>query len=255
MSAVLMGAARINLLQTAHKLQRYSLLAVDGEIGGVENLYFDDTTWAVRYLAVSVGGWPAGKHVLISPVAIGEVDEEQGTINIELTRNQIVNSPPISADRPITRQYEKGYYQYYDWTPYWKSGPFASRSTSEAPIASSLIPDAEDTHLNSTAEVNGYAIAALDGEIGRVDGIVIDAQYWVIRYLEIDTHRWWPGKHVLINPAWVKNVNWAERVVSVDLTCDAIRRAPGFNPSKVIGRDYEVQLFKYYGRNGYWAAR
>ncbi len=248
----------MNLLQMAHKLELYTLLAVDGAIGSVEDFYFDDTTWAVRFLVLNARGLFNSKRVLISPVAIGEIDEEQRTINIELTCDQIENSPAINVDSPVSRQYEKEYYQYYHWTPYWEFGPlggFPMSGTSMAapPIPGEIAtPDLQDTYLHSIAEVNGYAITALDGEIGHVEGFIIDTQYWMIRYLEIDTHNWWPGKHVLVNPDWIEEISWTERAISVGLTREAIKRAPGFDPSKVISRDYEIRLFKHYGRPGYW---
>ena len=261
MSAALLRVAHMNLLQKTHKMERYSLLAVDGVIGSVEELYFDEATWAVRYLVVNTGGWLKGRHVLISPVAVGEVDEEQGTINVELTRDQIENSPPVSANRPVSRQYEVEYYQYYDWTPYWVFGPLGgypmsgtSMATPPTPgeVETPGTPGKEDTHLHSTAEVNGYAIAAQDGDIGHVDDFIVDIQYWVIRYLEIDTRNWWPGKHVLVNPDWIEDISWTEHTVSLDLNREAIKGAPGFDHTKEINRDFETRLFRYYGRPGYW---
>lgn len=247
----------MNLLQKIRELDDYSLLAVDGEIGGIEEFYFDETTWAIRYLVVNTGGWLTGRRVLISPVAIGGIDEEKQTIYIELTRHQIENSPPISADRPVSRQYEVAYYQYYKWPPYWELGSLSGFPISEAPMAPPptpreiAMPKMEETYLRSTAEVNGYATAARDGEIGHVEDFIVDTQYWVIRYLEIDTRNWWPGKHVLVNPGWIEEISWTERAISVDLTREAIKGAPGFDPSKAIGRDYEIRLFKHYGRPVY----
>ena len=44
--------------------------AVDGEIGSVDDLYFDDQTWSVRYLIVDTGKWLSGRKVLVAPDAI-----------------------------------------------------------------------------------------------------------------------------------------------------------------------------------------
>jgi hypothetical protein len=49
-----------------------------------------------------------------------------------------------------------------------------------------------------------------------------------------------------------RQLGWAERTVNVDLQRDAIKSAPAFDPSGGIGRDYEAQLFRHYGRRGYW---
>ena len=44
--------------------------ASDGQLGVVDQFYFDDETWAIRYLTVETGGWLGGKPVLISPMSI-----------------------------------------------------------------------------------------------------------------------------------------------------------------------------------------
>jgi hypothetical protein len=235
--------AKMNLLQTVARLRRYRLVAVDGEIGRVEDYFFDDATWIVRYLVTNTGNWLGSNYVLISPIAIGEVDEEQGAIYIELTRQQLEQSPPVNLGKPLSRQYERRYFHYYNWIPYWESNSVPDFPGPGAPMIG---------NLRNISVVDGYSIGARDGTIGHVDGFVIDTLYWAVRYLEIDTRNWWPGKHVLINPAWIEHVNWKQRTVTVDLTREAIKSAPAFEPSKAISRDYETRLFKYYGRSAYW---
>lgn len=48
----------------------FSMEALDGEIGKVDELYFDDQTWTIRYLIVETGSWLSGRKVLISPTAL-----------------------------------------------------------------------------------------------------------------------------------------------------------------------------------------
>ncbi|MGA9575161.1 MAG: hypothetical protein WBS20_14580 [Lysobacterales bacterium] len=248
----------MNLLQTARELEGHSLLAVDDEIGSVEGFYLDDTTWAIRYLLVNPGR-QTGKRVLIVPAAIGEIDEKERSIYIELTRNQIENSPPVRTDGgPVSRQYEAEYYQYYDWTPYWEHGQLSGFPIQGSTMAPPPDPgefataEMEETHLRSTMEIIGYVIAAQDGEIGYVDDLIVDTQYWVIRYLEIDTRDSWSGKQVLVNPGWIEEISRTGHAVSLDLTREAIMHAPDVDPSKAISRDYERRLFRHYGRPFYW---
>lgn len=40
--------------------------AKDGEIGAVEDLYFDDQVWTIRYLIVATGAWLNRRKVLIA---------------------------------------------------------------------------------------------------------------------------------------------------------------------------------------------
>jgi hypothetical protein len=55
-----------------------------------------------------------------------------------------------------------------------------------------------DPHLRSGNEVRGYHIEAIDGRIGHLDELLIDAESWRISYVELDTRNYWPGRHVPI---------------------------------------------------------
>jgi hypothetical protein len=256
--AALKGMNTLSPLQPAGRLMRCLLHAVDGGIGTVEALYFDEASWVVRYLLVDTGTWLAGRRVLISPVAVGEVSEGGQAIFIELTRSQIENSPLFDADQPLSRRYEEEYYQYYDWPVYWEdhrqsgvalssSSPEAERLTGrEAPVRH------REIRLQRTTRVNGCVLVAHDGAFGRVRDLIVDTRYWVIRYLEVETHRGRPGSHALVSPGWIERVSWRDHLMNIGLASTAIDSAPGFDPSSGISRDYEARLFRHYGRRGYW---
>ena len=46
--------------------------ALDGEIGHVKDFYFDDRSWAVRYVVADTGSWLTGRQVLISLSPAGQ---------------------------------------------------------------------------------------------------------------------------------------------------------------------------------------
>ena len=48
----------------------YAIRATDGDLGKVNEFYFDDQTWTIRYIVVETGNWLSGRKVLISPVAL-----------------------------------------------------------------------------------------------------------------------------------------------------------------------------------------
>lgn len=98
------------MLRQAKDLNDYKLGARDGEIGKVKEFYFDDQSWAVRYLVADTGGWLSGRRVLISPYALDLASKDDKVIPVDLTRKQIENSPPLDADKPVSRQYEMQYY-------------------------------------------------------------------------------------------------------------------------------------------------
>jgi hypothetical protein len=110
----------------------------------------------------------------------------------------------------------------------------------------------DDPHLRSCKDVTGYHIKAQDGEIGHVQGFIVDEADWAIRYLVIDTRNWWAGHQVLVAPGWIQEVSWAENTVSVNMTRAAIESAPEWDPTLPPDRAQETEIYRHYDRTGYW---
>lgn len=242
-------------LRRLRDLKHYALLARDGEVGRIEQVYFDDQQWDVRYFVVHTGGWLLGRDVLIAPRAVAGVDDENKHIALDLHREQVENAPPIDRARPLSRHYEAEYHRHYGWPPYWESSALGMPMPPIVPPAEPLTePPAEpvgapdDPHLRDSGEVMGYRLQARDGELGHVHDLVLDDQDWRVRYFVVDTGNWWPGKKVLIAPTWVDRVSWADRAIFVDLGRDLIRTAPAYDPDQIIGHDDEVRLYAHYGK-------
>ena len=49
--------------QRIHDLTGYTVRATDGEVGKVNEFYFDDATWTIRYMVVKTGNWLSGRVV------------------------------------------------------------------------------------------------------------------------------------------------------------------------------------------------
>jgi len=227
----------------------YSLHARDGEIGKLRQVYFDDERWTVRYFVVHTGSWLLGRDVLVVPAVVSAVDEADHCLQVDLTREQIQNSPSVGTELPVSRHYEQEYYRYYGWEPYWSGDPLLGPMPPVMPPADGEAPrPPAHPHLRSSAEVSGYRIHAQDGEIGRVSDFVLEDPGWAVRYLEVDIGSWLTGKTVLLAPAWIENIDWSGHEVVTTLSCDAIRTAPAYDPSAIISRDYQVALYKHYGR-------
>jgi sporulation protein YlmC with PRC-barrel domain len=246
------------MLRKAKDLSGYELAASDGKIGNVEEFYFDDQSWTVRYLVADTGGWLSGRQVLISPYALDPANDGRKIIPVDLTKEQIEKSPSLDSDRPVSRQYEFEYYPYYGWPGYWGGGyawgmsAYPSRGQGGWSEASRRAGN-EDLHLRSTSDVTGRNIQAKDGEIGHVEDFVIDDETWAIRYLVVDTTNWWPGKQVLISTRWIERISWEESKVFINLTREAIKNAPESTDQTLITRDHETKLHRHYNREGYWA--
>jgi len=245
------------MLSKAKTLEGYKLDSLDGEIGKINEFYFDDRHWTIRYLVADTGNWLTGRQVLISPYALRDVNGEQQHIAVNLTKKQIEDSPSLDSDKPVSHQFEQAYYGFYGLPTYW-GGPFAwgyypyPERDREKWKASTQGKQTGDHHLRSTRAVSGHHIQALDGEIGHVEDFIIDDGTWAIRYLIVDTHNWWPGKKVLVSPQWIERVSWGERKVFVNLDRETIKESPEYTDVALLTRDYEIALHGHYNRKGYW---
>lgn len=246
------------MLTNAKTFRDYKLNGIEGEVGSIKEFFFDDKFWTVRYLIVNTGGWLKRKQVLISPYFLLNVDHKLELININLKKIEIENSPSADSDKPVSRQFEEEYYDYYGAPVYW-GGPSMWGSFP------SIIHDREkwktiekqedswDPDLRSTKDVSGHSIQATDGELGHVDDFIIDDETWAIRYLVIDTKNWLPGKKVLISPQWINRISWEDSKVFVNLSRETIREAPEYDEDEGITRDYESKLFHHYNLQEYWS--
>jgi hypothetical protein len=237
--------------------------ATDGELGTVDQFYFDDETWAIRYFAVETGGWLGDRQVLISPISIIHTDWRAKRLDVALTKQQVENSPDIDTHRPVSRQHEAMYSDYYGYNYYWTGPPlWGSSAFCPADLATPTLNSKEpmkdrlresmDSHLRSTEAVTGYHVEATDGEIGHLDGFVVDDETWAIRYVEVATRNWWPGKKVLVSPGWIERVSWTDSKVYTALSREAIKGCPEYLLSRPLTREYESEIYAHYGRAPYW---
>jgi sporulation protein YlmC with PRC-barrel domain len=219
-------------------LTGYKIWAKDGDLGKVKEFYFDDISWAIRYMVVETGDWLSKKKVLISPVALGNPDWESKTLSVNITCDQVRNSPDIDTQKPVYRQHEIDLHEYYLWPQYWDNPYGGSLGITSYPLLEMREPvlqnQKDDPHLRSTHHVIGYHIHATDGDIGHVEDFIIDDEKWEIHSLVVDTGNWLPGKQVLISPKWIKSVNWEDSSVYLDQLRESIKNSPDFDPLKTL---------------------
>jgi len=131
------------MLTNATQLKGLVIRATDGELGTVDQFFFDDETWAIRYLTVETGGWLGGRRVLISPISVVHTDWQAKRLDVALTKRQVEKSPDIDTHQPVSRQHEAAYLGYYGYPSYW-GGPYLwGPAFYRAGLASLTTPSAE----------------------------------------------------------------------------------------------------------------
>ena len=250
----------------------------EGPVGTAKDFLFDDETWRIRWMVVDTGTWLPGRKVLVHPSAIAPLDVapppghglqmmsmRKLALSVRLTARQIEASPDISEDEPVSKRMENHLYDYYGWDPSWGTSYFGTNaiatplSRQPFPAASSVpeVADMEthpsdgDPHLRSATAVNGYHIHATDGDIGHVENFLADDVNWDIRYLVIATSNWWPGKHVLLAPYAIQDIDWPERHIRLSVTRDQVKSSPPWDPVAMVDRITEQRLHNHYGWPGY----
>ena len=115
------------------------------------------------------------------------------------------------------------------------------------------VQGAAHSNLRSVREVTGYHIEARDGQIGHVEGFIVDdegrdTEGWEIRYLVVHTGNWLPGKQVLIGASrWAEAISWEAKKVVIAMDRELIENSPEYDRTTPVNRRYEEVWYDYYG--------
>jgi hypothetical protein len=89
------------MLRPFDDLRRYTIGAIDGDVGQLHDAYFDFASWTVRHLVVDTGNWLPGRHVLVSPRAVASIDAVVQRIVTNLTKQQILKRSATASRPPM----------------------------------------------------------------------------------------------------------------------------------------------------------
>lgn len=179
-------------------LQGLRIHGVDGEIGKVEEFYFDATAFVVRQGVIETGTWMDNHKIRVPVEALHEIDWPQRLAATKWTKAQAEAGPRVHTDRPLVRQDE--------------IDPAVR---------------AADPSLRSSAAVIGSHVAAADGDMGKVVDCLVDPSTWIIHYLVVDVS----GRQLLIAPDWIVRMDWDDSRVYLEMTGEEIKASPEYDPA------------------------
>jgi len=249
------------MLWSASSVKGYAIEASDGQLGTVRDVLFDDQTWKTRWLVVHTGLWLLGRDVLLPLSALGTPDQTLRQFPVQLTRQQVKDSPNVDLDLPVSRQIEASVYGYYNWNPYWGSmlspigtavgAPvFMSESNRDAKVLEPSDHEAkhgdQDPSLRSAAAVIGYHIEATDGAVGHAEDFLVDGTDGQVRYLIVDTKNWLPGKRVVISPQLIREIDWTTRAIYLNVKADMLKSSPAYDPVEIGSETFNDHFHQYF---------
>ena len=224
----------------------YKLMAKDGEFDKCDDFLFEDRPWMVRYMVADTDGFLNRHKVLIPLIELEKPDWSARLFHVDLTKEQIEESPPLSEDEPVSRQYERISCLYFGWPAHWAGDDLENTISKPSGVfrepKNAKDRDKNESSLRSIKEVIGYHVKATRGKVGNVSDFIVDDNIWAIRYLMVDLQNAVKDKKVLLSPDWVNTVDWLNRLVTVDLSVDGIENCPEFNPEEPFGADLDSMV-------------
>ena len=105
-------------------------------------------------------------------------------------------------------------HEYYDVIDYWIKSGFGIDSIIPPGTDYAVSPN-EDPHLRSVVDLSNYEVWATDGEIGRLNGFVMDDMNWHFGFLDVNAGNWLHNRSVLVPTSWIESISWANRRVNL----------------------------------------
>ena len=177
-------------------LQGHAVMAADGPIGVVHDVYFD-ARWFVRYLAIHAGVRFWGRHILIPAKSLGDGHITRECISLGMSSEQVREAVNAS-----------------------NVGNESGTAVNAGKRATRYFP------MRSAQQLAGYKVTARDGPIGRVQDFLVDDRDWCVTELVADTRSWLPGKPILISPDAVDRIEPNRFSMRIRLTREEVERSP-----------------------------
>ena len=231
------------------------------EIGTICGFVVDKRSWNVSHIVVQIGKGLEDQNVLISQLAFGKPLLSDKVFPVSLTkgRSGIQSSDDftdLSACSYVTKL-EVCLGPPNGWAlvrpmplPAFPMPMVSSFYVMEN--ASSTQGEQNcDVRPQSCRDLIGSSVQATDGRVGVVDDLIVDDDCWLVRYVVLDTGRWFPGRKVILSTSWLKHASEDDPTLLMDLTSEAVKDGPTYDPGVPINRELESGIFAHYDRRPY----
>lgn len=233
-------------------LRGYSIEAMDGPGGEVQDFLFDEDRWVIRYLEADLDGSPGDNKVFIPKMFMQVPDGYNKTFPVKVQGQNIESCPGLDKEVPVSRAYESALNKHYGVENYWIYDFNAMDSSMLYPPRPLKAPqkvDSErsmDARLRSFGEIQGYRIKAVDGIVGHIDDIIADDKDWQLIYIIADTSNWLPwSKKVMLPLDFLKDISYVLQEVSIELGKETINDAPEYKSNSYSGIQGERDVYEY----------
>ncbi|MFG6116356.1 PRC-barrel domain-containing protein [Halobacillus sp. MO56] len=260
------------MLYLASTLETYNIQAVDGELGKLKDLYFDDNKWAIRYLVADTRKWLPGKKVVVSPSGMETVKTEEKVIHVKNKKEDIRDNATLEEKQEFSYDKEVELSDTFGWKQYWSGeflwgGYLTPLDPMEEPVRTAEPARTEKPPINDNVHGSNHKLRSIEnikgefqhavvhgdnGKIGYIKDILIDDETWRIRYFIVDTSEWSTNESVLISPDWLQSVDWVDNDFYIDLKLETIEDGPNYKKEQQVTEELEEEVYRKYRKEPYW---
>jgi sporulation protein YlmC with PRC-barrel domain len=238
------------MLKRINEILGFKVIAPDGEVGTVDDFYFDDQEWTVRYLVIDSVSPFSDRKVLIPVSEIDRYDFDDQCLTLTSSMVQFENHLDLHSILPVSRQNESELLRYYECSVNHNGNGSHTGLTSDLLTERGpAIQTAEwDPHLRSFTEVKRYQCQTVDGlVIGDIEDCMIEMDVWFICFAVIDACNLINREKVLLPSAWIRLVNMVFKQIRFDLTIEEVSNSPVYDLTVPIDFSFKIMLLDHYG--------
>jgi hypothetical protein len=232
------------MIRSYKRMQETRIRALDGEIGILKDVYFDDSSWQIQYFVIELGTWFSGKDVLVPPGVVSPFDGV--SLKVELTKAELRSCPHADEAIPVSLQERYRARSFFNLVC--TAGSLMNGGPLIVPPISFDANDASviDPHLRSCRNVSRYELVARDGDVGAIQDLLIDDSFWLIRFVVAIVNGVRDRQAKLFGPQIIEDIEWSLSVVKIGANRNQALLKPSFDANKHLDTSYEFLVKEVY---------
>lgn len=218
----------------ASELMGALVVASDGELGKVKDIYFEDKEWRVHFLVVDTGTWPFSETVFVSPQDAALHQSEPGLLKSALDKVRLRHISYNEDPRPITKPDTLQLYSHRAWPAFGRAGngyPTLGMVKAGAGLANvAEFSDKQMRHMLSFKPIVNYEIHNNEGRLGLLKDLMVDLEKWSLPYLLVDDTSTSDRERLLVASEKVVSFASHQSLVKVAISKEQFEASPKINP-------------------------
>lgn len=228
-------------------------------IGTLRGFVINRCSWVISQAVVEIGGRFQDNAILVSRDKLVSSAVSEGTLIIPIGSKQSMmrdgDTQSLYSDPSVTKL-EVSVSPPGGWALA-RPMPLPSFPT---PMVSSFyvtpecispeVANGVSEICQSGRDLIGREVQAKDGRVGSVDDLLLDDDTWSIRFVVVDTGRWFSDRKVILLASWLEQDSGNDSPLALDMSADDIKNGSDYDPDKSTHCDIECELVRYYGATG-----